>query len=820
MKTRIKRLLSICLALVFAVCLLTALPLTAQAESASDLAMVISRFQHGGTGELDAMAVGNVVTVTGSVTDATKTLYLDISSGVKVVWTASYSALSIANSVIGTNLPSFTGPLIELVGEGTFEIASGSIISKGSSNAINVNSSNLTVIVSGGTVSASAAGYAHTIRLSGYNDTVIVSGGTVEASGNGVAISAATSANSCNITISGGAVTSSIGHAILTEGYAFITVSGGMVSSEIGSAVAVRGQRTNITVNGGTLMTAREGATINADCGSTTIEVKNGGVVKNTGTDPAILVENESNSVVVNGGMVSASRGAAIVSSGREASIVVNAGDVSSEHNDAIRSTGNTNSTVTVNGGTVSGGTLSDGSFNNPGILPGTYGRAIYSEAEGYLVTINGGTVSADNSTAVFLEKGGFEMNGGLVKTTKDFPAIYLRSGFGYQIKGGTVSALIGSAIRHDGAAIIDSITGGRIETLGINGGGAGPTIFAPNTTVGSLNLTNCTVINTGGNKAVCYSNNPPGINLRIKNSLVFAYGSAIFSDDSSNYAALYGKVLDIATNEPDLGVICVWNKAAGRTEYRAGTSIDLRIYPENATISWGKNGSQNGIVYKCGSNTGFIPISGVTVDSQLTYNKMKNFKIELWYIPLKFPDVNEDAWYGYNKQKVISTAYEYGLMQGSGKGFNPTGNMTIREALAIASRVHNIYNDGTGVFTQGSPWYQVYVDYAIANNIINAGDFSDTSRAATRAEMAYIFSNALPASEFGAQNTVNSVSDVTNSTPYRNAILALYKAGVVEGSGAQHLFNPNNNVTRAEAAAIIARVILPETRFSGKTYG
>ena len=84
---------------------------------------------------------------------------------------------------------------------------------------------------------------------------------------------------------------------------------------------------------------------------------------------------------------------------------------------------------------------------------------------------------------------------------------------------------------------------------------------------------------------------------------------------------------------------------------------------------------------------------------------------------------------------------------------------------------------------------------------------------------MAYIFSCALPASELPMLNTVNSLQDVTNGTPYRDAILMLYKAGIVQGSGEKHLFNPNNNIIRAEAAAIIARVILPETRLSGKTY-
>ena len=158
--------------------------------------------------------------------------------------------------------------------------------------------------------------------------------------------------------------------------------------------------------------------------------------------------------------------------------------------------------------------------------------------------------------------------------------------------------------------------------------------------------------------------------------------------------------------------------------------------------------------------------------------------------------------------------------MQGSGNTFNPTGNMTIAEAVTIAARVHHIYNGGDGQFTQGSPWHQVYVDYAIGNGIINAGTFSDYGKAATRAEMAFIFSSALPEAEFASQNTVNALPDVTSSTPYYSAILMLYKAGVVAGSDSIGTFNPGANITRAEAAAIISRVILKDTRFSGKMFG
>jgi len=197
------------------------------------------------------------------------------------------------------------------------------------------------------------------------------------------------------------------------------------------------------------------------------------------------------------------------------------------------------------------------------------------------------------------------------------------------------------------------------------------------------------------------------------------------------------------------------------------------------------------------------------------------NFLQKNTYTPGMFTDVNENQWYGYYGQKVIANAYEYGLMSGyPDNTFKPMGNITLAEAITVAARVRSIYLTGTENFVQGSVWYQVYVDYAIANGIIAAGDFSNYARAATRAEMAYIFSRSLPASEFAAQNTVNSLPDVNSGTPYRDSILTLYRAGVLTGNNAQGSFSPNNNINRAEAAAIISRIILPTTRASGNVFG
>ena len=124
-----------------------------------------------------------------------------------------------------------------------------------------------------------------------------------------------------------------------------------------------------------------------------------------------------------------------------------------------------------------------------------------------------------------------------------------------------------------------------------------------------------------------------------------------------------------------------------------------------------------------------------------------------------------------------------------------------------------------SGEFAQGGIWYQAYVDYAIAGGIINADAFPDYSKAATRADTAYIFSRALPEEDYIPQNTVKSLPDVSSGTAYSAAVFMLYRAGVLAGDDDRGTFNPGAGITRAEAAAVISRVILPDTRTSGKTF-
>ena len=194
--------------------------------------------------------------------------------------------------------------------------------------------------------------------------------------------------------------------------------------------------------------------------------------------------------------------------------------------------------------------------------------------------------------------------------------------------------------------------------------------------------------------------------------------------------------------------------------------------------------------------------------------NDMANFKKVNTYKSGTFQDVSASAWYAGN----VQTAYELDLMQGaSANSFEPNGKMTIAEALAIACRLHSIYETGKADFVQGSPWYQVYVDYAVENNIITKGQYSNYNANATRRQFAAILAKALPEKALAQKNTIgdNSIPDVKTGAANYDQIYLLYRAGVLTGNDAKGTFTPDATIERSAVAAIVSRMAMPEQRQS-----
>lgn len=173
------------------------------------------------------------------------------------------------------------------------------------------------------------------------------------------------------------------------------------------------------------------------------------------------------------------------------------------------------------------------------------------------------------------------------------------------------------------------------------------------------------------------------------------------------------------------------------------------------------------------------------------------------------FSDVPENAWYAADVEAV----QEYGIINGVGDNrFDPDGTLTIAEALTMAVRTNARHNSAEVPVAEGA-WYQGAVNYATENSMISGTEFADYNANATRAQMAYLFANALPESEYTAINDVTALPDVKEQTQYSDEIFLLYNAGILTGSDKYGTFKPNDTIIRAEAAAIINRVVDPSKR-------
>lgn len=183
----------------------------------------------------------------------------------------------------------------------------------------------------------------------------------------------------------------------------------------------------------------------------------------------------------------------------------------------------------------------------------------------------------------------------------------------------------------------------------------------------------------------------------------------------------------------------------------------------------------------------------------------LHNFKKEFIFGTNTFTDVPAGQWYTEN----VQLAYELGLMKGaSATTFNPNGNITIAEAIALAARLFDIYNGGSGLFDQGDVWYQVYVDYAIDHEIIGKDEYSNFSAVATRAQFASIFAKALPETALKAINDLtDEIPDVAPTAAIAKAVYLLYNAGILTGSDVYGTFNANSHIMRSEVSAIVTRM-------------
>ncbi len=180
------------------------------------------------------------------------------------------------------------------------------------------------------------------------------------------------------------------------------------------------------------------------------------------------------------------------------------------------------------------------------------------------------------------------------------------------------------------------------------------------------------------------------------------------------------------------------------------------------------------------------------------------------------FTDVNARDWFAL----WVDIAYNTGIMSGTGgNAFEPGREVTVAEALQMAANMDSRHKGDTFHTTAhvSTPWYTDAVNYCTASGIISRDQFEDYTRQITRRELALVFGATELARSLPQRNNpirvMAAVQDVTAGDPAAQAIYGLYTKGILTGVDETLSFRPDNPVTRAEAAALAARLARPEQR-------
>ena len=191
-----------------------------------------------------------------------------------------------------------------------------------------------------------------------------------------------------------------------------------------------------------------------------------------------------------------------------------------------------------------------------------------------------------------------------------------------------------------------------------------------------------------------------------------------------------------------------------------------------------------------------------------------------------QFIDVQPTDWYYDN----VAALYALGLTGGQGSDdlYAPAADITVAEAVTMAARLRSLYEygdseKGSAAYAGGS-WYEPYVAYAKAMGMIGTEFDGLYAQPASRAQVAHILANTLPASLMEPINeqmvTVGYasrryISDVDAYTPYQQDILTLYRWGILGGSDATGSFFPDETIRRSEIAAMVTRLADSDLRIT-----
>lgn len=168
------------------------------------------------------------------------------------------------------------------------------------------------------------------------------------------------------------------------------------------------------------------------------------------------------------------------------------------------------------------------------------------------------------------------------------------------------------------------------------------------------------------------------------------------------------------------------------------------------------------------------------------------------------YADVAESDWF-YANAKLC---YEVGLMEGSNIGFEPNATMTTAQVFAITARMaESILGYSLPTDDGSDTWYAPYVTFLSAMGIPVP---EDIEAPITRFDFLTLLAAVIPEELLAPINEITTLPDTDDAN-----VLAFYNAGILTGMDSYGTFDGDKTLTRAEASAMLSRIVREELRVS-----
>ncbi len=175
-----------------------------------------------------------------------------------------------------------------------------------------------------------------------------------------------------------------------------------------------------------------------------------------------------------------------------------------------------------------------------------------------------------------------------------------------------------------------------------------------------------------------------------------------------------------------------------------------------------------------------------------------------------KFKDVSGH----WGKEYIAKLSY-LRIVNGCGNDmFLPNGNVTIAQFIIMTTRALGYSFESTA-----KNYADPYIKQAKADGIIREGQYSNYDKAITREQMAEMLFNADMLKTAQPDQTLyklvaNRIADYPKISDMRKQIVVNdYILGLLAGSSQKFYFNPQSNLTRAEACVVIIRLLDDKSR-------